>query len=468
MDAIVGVWLTSVVGAAAFCAAGYVLGSSGKPVAAQPAPLPPPPISAKKLPPAPAKSASVPPPPDSETTEPPPVTKKAPIVVEVREKTLEKPNTPTAFAPPELLLKTDEPDDDDEDRPTLVPDKATQAAVLQGSVATMPPPPRAPSIRIEGLIPPSSMAPNSQDQTRQMIQNALDQVEQAVERQKAVEILKAELERQLEGVRNELRNEVILRAAAEARVEELGDRLAKASEEAGTLRHRVNMLDRQTKLLRESLKGRPVTAIRNRDDEAEEMRLKLRDVVDKLERASLPPLGNNHATPPGGMVAPASIRPPKENDDLQKEIARLASENRHLRAQTLGGSLPPKKPASRSDSVPDIDIELYRSVVDKLGTIAGLKAAVVADEVGSLLVGNGDLAEGLAAFGAYIRDASARTDRLLPLEGVDEVDIRDRNGSLLSTRVIFQKAQLSLIVLCSGDASMAAAKKLAAETLRLL
>jgi hypothetical protein len=199
------------------------------------------------------------------------------------------------------------------------------------------------------------------------------------------------------------------------------------------------------------------------------MRLKLRDVVDKLERASLPPLGNNHATPPGGMTAPtASMRPPKEQDDLQKEIARLASENRHLRAQTLGGSLPPKKPAARSDSVPDIDIELYRSVVTQLGTIAGLKAAVIADEVGSLLVGNGDLAEGLAAFGAYIRDASARTDRLLPLEGIDEVDIRDLNGSLLSTRVILQKAQLSLIVLCSGEASMAAAKKLAADTLRLV
>ena len=88
--------------------------------------------------------------------------------------------------------------------------------------------------------------------------------------------------------------------------------------------------------------------------------------------------------------------------------------------------------------------------------------------MGSLLVGSGDLAEGMAAFGAYIRDASSRTDRLLPLEGVEEIDIRDRRGMLLSTRVISHPAsELCVVLLGATDASVVAAKKIVEEQLRL-
>ena len=88
--------------------------------------------------------------------------------------------------------------------------------------------------------------------------------------------------------------------------------------------------------------------------------------------------------------------------------------------------------------------------------------------VGSLLIGTGELAESLAAFGAYIRDAGARTDRLLPLDGVEEVDIRDRAGMLLSTRVVLHDpVELSLVYLASAEASGVAAKKIIEEQLRL-
>lgn len=489
MDAIVGVWITSVIGAAAFSAAGYVLGQSQKPAPASPAPvllpsIPPPALKAapevKSLPPAPPPESKKPEVVKAEVIEPPPSTKRpspslAPVPSSLNFK------TPTAFPPPDFNMK---PEDDDEDRPTLVPDKATQAAVLQSSVVTIPPPQRAPSLNVPG----AGGGPDAQAM-RAMIQDALAQVEQAAEQRKALEVVKNELERQLEKARAELRSEVIARAAAEKNAEELSDRLVRASEEASSLRHRVNMLDRQTKLLRESLKGggsgemrRPsgeIPRVRRDLEEAEEMRAKLRDVVDKLERASLPPDVN--ATPMSSRVTapPVSAGRPLPNapgvpriqtagDDaavLRDEIARLASENRTLRAQTLG-SLPPKKTSPR-DSVPEIDLPMYESVIERLGSVAGLKCAVLADEVGSLVLGHGDLAENLAAFGAYIRDASARTERLLPLEGVEEVDIRDRAGMSLSTRVVLQHNSLSIVLLASADASLAAAKKVIDERLRL-
>ena len=110
----------------------------------------------------------------------------------------------------------------------------------------------------------------------------------------------------------------------------------------------------------------------------------------------------------------------------------------------------------------------FHELLERVGSVAGLKGAVLADETGSLLLGSGDLAEGMAAFGAYIRDASSRTDRLLPLEGVEEVEIRDRRGMLLSTRVLpHSPSELCLVFLGSADASIVAAKNIVEEHLRL-
>jgi hypothetical protein len=318
---------------------------------------------------------------------------------------------------------------------------------------------------------------------------ALSKADAAEQRARTAEAVKGELERQIEGLRAELRNEVVARAAASAQVEELGDRLASASEEASGLRRKVSQLDKQTKQLREALQGR-VRALttsewhRRRElEEAEEMRVKLRDVYEKIERSSsLPPsagrVGAASAPPSSGSMAPSvsspgmppvprSMQPSNdEHSALLSEVARLAAENRQLRARVLG-SVPPKKSASRG-SVPDLDLDLYRELIKRASTIIGLEGAVIADEVGSVVVGSGDLAEGLAAFGAYIRDASSRTERLLPLEGVEEVDIRDRGGMLLSTRVVLQSpAELSLVLFGRADASIATAKKLAEEKLRL-
>lgn len=159
------------------------------------------------------------------------------------------------------------------------------------------------------------------------------------------------------------------------------------------------------------------------------MRAKLRDVVDKLERASLPPpsvgtpASARVTTPPdadqrpfpGAPGVPRSLQPSTDDASvLREEIARLASENRTCARRRSG----PSRRRSRTLATRlEIDLNLYQSVIDQLGSVAGVRAAVLADEVGSVILGHGELAENLAAFGAYIRDASTPTERLLPARG---------------------------------------------------
>jgi hypothetical protein len=458
MDAIVGVWLTSLLGAAAFSTAGYVLGQRGVilPLLGRAAP------AEGKVPenvhtiPTPVvgflQPARAPDGPESR----PPVTVPSKRVAEIA----------AAVA---LDVKAAEADakEGEEDRPTFIPAQAAGAVDIQ-NIATLPPPLKMGEMReLETL--------------KADLDAALAKADSAMQRARAAEAVKTELERQIEAGRAELRTEVVARAAATARADELGDRLASASAEASGLRHKVSLLDKQTRQLREALQGR-VRALttsewhRRRDlEEAEEMRVKLRDVYDKIERSSAPPASgapSSSAWPESSALAAPSMprisSPAGSGGEgtLREEVARLKKENHELRARALGGSVVPKP--RRVGSMPELDLDVYQELIQRASGVAGLRGVVVADETGSVLVGSGDLADGMAAFGAYIRDASSRTDRLLPLEGVEEVDIRDRRGMLLSTRVItYGPSELCVVLLGAADASLAAAKKIVSEHLRL-
>ena len=495
MDAIVGVWLTSLLGATAFSAAGYVLGQRGvfipflgleergealsgsAPSSSQdPHTMPTPPVGIPR--------SELLPRDRTRSSKPPPGIAETPLTLPVAPAPSQRPK-PVSVIPRE--------DPEEEGRPTLVPDTRTQAAAVAAAVATIPPP-RAPSIRIGTM---------EDDSSRAELMAVREKLATAEQRARATEAVKVELERQIASLRAELRNELVARATVTARADELGDRLASASEEASSLRHKVSLLDKQTKQLREALQGR-VRALttsewhRRRDlEETEEMRVQLRDVYERLERSSLPPSGSSMppgstsmppgfaSLPPGSASLPPASRsmPPREtspgmpaasrsagsNGDelaaLREQIARLSKQNRELRERVLG-SMPPR----RSDPpIPaELDITSYQELLARMESLSGLQGAVLADETGSILLGSGDLAEAMAAFGAYIRDASSRTERLLPLEGVEEVEIRDRKGMLLSTRVVPHPAsELCLVLLGSADTSLVEARKMVDEHLRL-
>lgn len=414
MDPIIGVWLTSLVGAAAFSTGGYVLGQRGVVL-----PL-----------------FGLPKEPRKERAEEPNVhTMPTPVAISRSELTSAK---SASERPPAN-------DADDEDRPTVVPDTAIQAAAFAKAVASIPP---ATIMQLEGL--------------KADLDAAIAKADKATNRAREAEASKGDLERQIETLRAKLQTET-------ARADELGDRLAGASAEASNLRHKVSQLDKQTKQLREALQGR-VRALttselsRRRElDETEEIRAKLREVEDKLERSS--------SLPPGPPVPKTtSIAAPRtvttadiETTALRDEIARLMNENRELRAHALG--MAPKQRAS--GAMQNVDVAVYQQLIRRVGTVAGLRSAVIADETGSILVGSGDLAEELAAFGAYIRDASSRSDRLLPLDAVEEVDIRDRKGMLLSTRLVASApSELSIVLLGGNEAALVTAKKIVVEHIK--
>ena len=240
MDAIVGVWLTSLLGATAFSAAGYVLGqrgvvlplfglSSAQRAGEHTTPAPAAPLPRAELAGDATERSQAP-----QSVSAPTSPAKTPLA----------PPVSTAEAPREGLANAD--DDDDDDRPTVVPDTSTHAAVVAATVATIPPP-RPASLRIDAF---------ELETTKADLQAALAKAESSAQRARAAEAVKAELERQIEALRAELRNELVARATASARADELGDRLASASEEASSLRHKVAILDKQSRQLREALQGR--------------------------------------------------------------------------------------------------------------------------------------------------------------------------------------------------------------------
>ena len=477
MDAFVGVWLTSVLGAGAFSAAGYVLGQRGIVV---PGLFLPQPLAKVVLPPhAPQEEI-----PKATSSEPAPEV----TVVATYEEAMPGDPTPTppAFpaasaaaaspaARPSLPPRMNEDDregEDDEDgidRPTVVPKRSDHAALMAAAGGTIPPP-RPASIRVEYNDGEARRMERDLTMVRQELREARERAEKATAQAHAAEVRNREIERQVDGLRNDLRQEVATRATAEARAEELGDRLATASEDAASLRHKVSNLDKQTKQLREALQGR-VRALttsewhrRREIEDAEEVQKKLRDVYEKLERSSMPPpSGTGTGTAPPIMTAPPPS-PARPRED--SEITRLRDENRALRAKAIA-SLPPKPRPSARGSAPEIDLQLYRTILERLGSVPGVRGAVVADELGSLVVGSGELAEGLAAFGAYIRDASARADGLLPLDVVDEIALKDRGGAVLSTRLIaVQPAELSLVLFGTAEDAIAAAARVIEQHLR--
>jgi hypothetical protein len=459
MEAVVGVWLTSILGAAAFSAAGYFAGrrgaslSNGAAARATDAVAPGP--DGDRPPP---KAPSPPTPADATSAQDAPTPVPAPV----------EPKTPP---PPEASAEPAARPHEDPNRPTLVPTELTTT-----TKTTVPPPTRQPSLA------DMAAAAAELESLRADVRAALERAENAAQKARAAEVVRVELERQIEALRQDLKQEVAARATAERRAAELDDRLAAASEEAATLRHRVSSLDKLAKQLREALQGR-VRALttsewhRRRDlEEAEAIRQKLRDVSERLERSSLPPStaslppSDSASLPPGSAslgapAVPRSLRPSiDEAAALREEVSRLTAENRSLRARILG-SFPPKQPP-RSSGI-DVDLDGFRSLVDKLGAIAELRGVALTDDVGALLAGSGEHTEGLAAFGSYIRDASSRTERLLPLEGVKEVDILDRRGTFLSTRVVAHApTEICLVLLGAAGSSLVTAKKLVDETLR--
>ena len=240
-----------------------------------------------------------------------------------------------------------------------------------------------------------------------------------------------ELERQLHALRIELRSEVIARNKIETHARELAARLSVMSEQMTALRARAS---------------EEMSASRSRE------------AVQK--RSSIIPSAASDARTRLSLRAPGLFA---EIDDLKADIARLNAENASLRAAALGVPAPvPRAPATRTDLIVP---EVLKLMVDRITRLDHVRAAAVAESSGLVLAGSGELADALAAYGAYIKGAASRSVRLLPLRSTDEVTVRDSQGLVFSTRVLGRpEAELALVTLVSGDVPTREIREIIAQT----
>ena len=234
-----------------------------------------------------------------------------------------------------------------------------------------------------------------------------------------------ELDKQLQALRVELRAEVVARDKVEIRARELAVRLSSMAEQMTALRARAS---------EEGSAARKPSSI-------------------------IPAAAADARTRLSGR-APGLFA---EIDELKGDVARLTAENESLRASALGAPMLTRRaPATRSELVVP---EVLKRMVDRIARLENVRAAAVAESSGLVLAGSGELAEALAAFSAYMRDAASRSDRLLPLRAPDEVTVRDAQGLVFCTRVLgWPQAELALVTLALGDVPARELREILAQT----
>jgi len=307
-----------------------------------------------------------------------------------------------------------------------------EGRALEGRSEPAPPPEVAPSSPPPPIAPSPSMAPRkdprredgdeagSHDNETDVVRTDPEKPEKP---RRAASIVPpvaetSELERQLHALRVELRSEVIARNNVETHARELTARLSVMSEQMAALRARAS---------------EEMSAARSREA--------------AQRRSSIIPSAASDARTRLSLRAPGLFA---EIDELKADIARLTAENESLRAAALGAPAPaPRARAARTDLIVP---EVLKLMVDRIGRLDHIRAAAVADDSGLVLAGSGELADALAAFGAFIKDAASRSVRLLPLRATDEVTVRDSQGLVFSTRVLGRpQAELALVTLSSGE-----------------
>jgi len=131
--------------------------------------------------------------------------------------------------------------------------------------------------------------------------------------------------------------------------------------------------------------------------------------------------------------------------EMRKRVAALEADNARLRAvefaikareskkialpsPTLLGQAPPAKPG--------FDGRSLQRFVDDAVRSPSVSAAALTDELGFLVASNGEHAEALAAFGAYLTEAGGRACGLLPMHAVQRVSVQDDTGITLTARTV--------------------------------
>lgn len=93
--------------------------------------------------------------------------------------------------------------------------------------------------------------------------------------------------------------------------------------------------------------------------------------------------------------------------------------------------------------------DVFQGVVDRVARLDSVQSVAITDPLGFVVAGCGDHVDALAAFGAFIAEASTKAETLLPFQAACEVAVRSRNGSVLLTQAL-ETPDLSIVLLASA------------------
>jgi hypothetical protein len=146
-------------------------------------------------------------------------------------------------------------------------------------------------------------------------------------------------------------------------------------------------------------------------------------------------------------------RAANESGALRRRIEELSSELASLRAQGLIQSelLRPALPLPTGDGRGTS--EALQSLLDGIAAHPGMRAAVLADDLGLLIAGVGDHANPLAAFAGFLDGIAAKTREFLPMAPLRRVTVEDHNHATVSAcPVVDGDARIALVTLTVGAA----------------
>ena len=172
-----------------------------------------------------------------------------------------------------------------------------------------------------------------------------------------------------------------------------------------------------------------------------------------------------------GAAQAAALR---EIEPLRAELTRLKQENNEIRLRALrgggpvrvgapaaarplmAGGMPVVVPSSLSASPGPA----LQALVDDLTRRSRVRAAVVADELGLVVVSSGESGDELAAAGVVIAHAGAQAGQLLPVGRLRRVSMQDEHDLTITVSPLAAAdGELSLVTLTLEESTAAAEQK---------
>jgi predicted regulator of Ras-like GTPase activity (Roadblock/LC7/MglB family) len=95
--------------------------------------------------------------------------------------------------------------------------------------------------------------------------------------------------------------------------------------------------------------------------------------------------------------------------------------------------------------------DVLRKILARETRNGGMAGAVIADDLGLVVAGQGELCEALAAYGAVLAGVGAKTRELLPFEQLRKVTVQDDRTTLTVRPIATADDHFTLVTLSSAQ-----------------